>query len=73
MATGELYFHDYLKGLLNRVFLPRVGDCRRQGEVTVYVPGVDVTIPVTLSFVMDSFFLTVIFMRETCDSGAPCR
>jgi hypothetical protein len=32
--------------------------------VTVYVPGVDVTIPVTLSFVIDSFFVAVML---TCD------
>jgi len=41
--------------------------------VTVYVPGVDVTIPVTLSLVIDSFFVAVTLTREMCESGGPWR
>jgi len=37
------------------------------------VPGVDVTIPVTLSFVIDSFFVAVTLTVDTCESGEPCR
>ena len=41
--------------------------------VTIYVPGVEVTIPVTLSFAIDSFLVAVTLTRDVCESGEPCR